>query len=163
MVGYIRCRPYGMGDDRGYLLQFSNLRIINCSKGVDSVDLTIPSLGSSSRLITPISGMKEDYILDIDLIDDGTNKAFSIDNIGNQTALNKITTKDQFKFLRDTLILNDLNADYSFIDDFLEVAGVDDEKHGFIKMEGVIQGEDFFSTISVRISFKVGANTFSLF
>lgn len=162
MVGYLRCRPYGADDNRGYLINFSNLRVINVKKGVNTVDLTIPSTGSDSRLITPISGMIEDWILEIDLIADGTNKAFSVDNIGNTTGLNKITTKEQLRFLLDYIILNDLNASYSFIDDYLFVAGVDDEKVGFVTVDGVVDGEDFFSTITVRLNFKVGANTFSL-
>jgi hypothetical protein len=164
MVGYIRVRTKGASDNNGYILYCSNINTLDFQKGVQTVDLTLPTSSAAGRLLTPISGLKEDFTLQLELIDDGTNKAFSVDNIGNLTALNKVTTKEQLKFLINTFMVADLNASYSFVDDWYVSTSLSEaEVSGHLTISGSAQEDSFFSSVKVQAQFKVGKNVFSLF
>ena len=134
---------------------FTNLIVdMSVFKGIETADISLPT--SSSRILLPISGLKTDPTLAIELIDDGTNKCFSIDNIGNETALNYSTTKEQLNFLLDNLMRSELSAVYTIYIDWL-----DKEFVGLLTINGRIKGDSYFNNISLTASMKVGNNLFS--
>lgn len=162
--GYIRVRTKGASDSDGYVLRVSNINSLQFSKGVETVDFTLPTSSAQGRLLIPISGLKEDYILQFELIDDGTNKAFSVNSIGSLTGLNKISTKEQTQFLLQTFMRSDLNASYSFADQWLVDTDLsEDEIVGHLTINGTSEEDSYFSLVEVQGTFKVGKNVFGLF
>jgi hypothetical protein len=92
------------------------------------------------------------------LIDDGTSKCFSVDNIGNLTDLNLTTTKDQLNFLLDNVITNSAVARYFIYNEWL-----DKEILGHVTVRGRATGDEFFNKVNVRANLKGGVNSLALF
>ena len=156
---YVQTEPISLSGGvtkTGYLIYMSLINSLDFSAGVDTVDLSI--VQTTDRSLFPTSGLKKDFEFDFELIDDGTNKCFSVDNIGNLTPLNKITTKEQVNFLLNNIITNQAVARYFIYSEWL-----DEEYYGHLIIRGRASGDEFFNKVTVRATFKSGANSLALF
>lgn len=134
----------------------TNLTVdIDMFKGIETADISLPT--STTRALLPTSGLKTDPTLQIELIDDGTNKAFSIDNIGNETPLAVISTSEQLNFLLDNLMRPELGATYTIFIDWLGK-----EFTGLLTIRARATGDSFFNNISLTATLKVGTNIFNI-
>jgi len=151
MTSYIRVKSSGITDEEGAKINISNVQGFEFSKGVDTNDLSVVSTGT--RVLLATSGIKEDYNFTFDLIDDRTNKAYNIDNIGNEISAVKISTAEQLLFLLKNVILKDITAVYLVYIDWL-----DTEYVGQLTIRGRTDQNDYFSTVTFSAQLKVGAN-----
>lgn len=140
----------------GYLINISLTNAMDFELGVDTVDLSI--VQTTDRSLFPVSGKKKDFDFDFELLDDGTNKCFTVDNIGNLTTAGCITTKDQLNFLIDNVITNSAVARYFVYSEWL-----DKEMAGHVKVRGRATGNEFFNKVNIKANFKSGTNSLALF
>ena len=155
MASFIRVFPSGTSSLSGYRINLSNVSKIPIELGVDYFDLSLPN--STKRLLVAASGKKLDINLSAELHDDGDNKCWEIDNLGNLSGLDYITTKDQVNFLRDSLITNNITGGYQLYLDWLDASF-----SGNCKLSIVADGENYFSTVSLTVQFKEGGNVFGI-
>lgn len=141
----------GIANSTGIKLNMSLLDSFDFFKGVDTIDLSIVS--GQRRALVPSSGAKEDYDFSFELIDDGTNKGFNIDNIGNETPQSIVTTDEQFNFLLDNIMTGDVNNIYVVFIDWSGKSLI-----GTLTVRGRVSGQEFFSRIVLSATLKVGDN-----
>jgi hypothetical protein len=151
---YIQVRVNGSTNLTGFKLTSKFVLDLDLFLGIDTTELSIPS--TTTRALLPTSGLKSDPTFTIDLIDDGLNKAFSIDNIGNETALNIISTADQLNFIKTNLISAKINATYVIYNDWLNLSFT-----GLLTIRARASGDSFFNTIQIIATLKEGDNLFS--
>lgn len=154
MVDYIYVRTNGTLDEQGYIIYMSLVDSVSFAQGIDTVDLSI--VQTTDRSLLPISGLKKDLDFSFKLLDEGTNKCFSVNNVGDLTPLSKITTKEQLLFLLDNVITNNANAFYIVYNDWLDRSFV-----GMLTIDGMAKGDEFFNSVDVRARLKSGANILS--
>lgn len=155
MASYLRVRTNGLSDTTGYLIYFSSVDSIDEQLGVQTFDLSLPQ--STQRLLTPTTGKQDDFALQCRCIDDNTNKGIAIDNVGNQTNLGIVTTKEQANFIRDFIISNKIVAVYE-----LYIEGLDKVFRGNATISNKLVGDSSFSFFTCNLTFKVGGNVFGV-
>lgn len=143
------------GVQQGFKIITNLIVDIDMFKGIETTDISLPT--STTRALLPTSGLKTDPTLQIELIDDGINKAFSIDNIGNETPLAVISTSEQLNFLLDNLMRPELGATYTIFIDWLGKEFV-----GLLTIRARATGDSFFNNISLTATLKVGNNIFNI-
>jgi len=152
---YIRVKTLGNSNNNGFKIIASIVTNFSFTQGIDSVDLSLPT--STERKVVPISGLKLDPVFQIELIADGTNKAFSIDNIGNETALGVVTTADQVNFILDNMSSPNLGAHHIIYLDWLgRTFG------GTLQIRGQATGDEFFNKVTLVATMKIGTNILGL-
>lgn len=143
------------GFSQGFKI-LTNLTVdMSIFKGIETTDISLVT--TTNRKLLPTSGLKEDPTLVIELTDDGTNKAFNIDNVGNETSANIISTKEQLNFILDNLMRPELSAEYEIRVDWLDKLFT-----GILTVRGNISGDKFFNNITLTASLKVGTNIFNI-
>ena len=162
MASYLRVRTNGIDDTTGYLIYFSSVDSIDETLGVQTFDLSLPQ--STQRLMTPTTGKQDDLNIQVKFIDNGTNKCFSIDNVGNQTGQGLISASEQFNFIRDLMISNLVVASYDLYLDWLDdgTSANNGVLQGYVNISNRVQGDSSFSFFIANLTFKVGGNPFSV-
>jgi len=155
MASYLRVRTNGLSETTGYLIYFSSVDEIDEQLGVQTFDLSLPQ--STQRLLTPTTGKQDDFNVQCKFIDNGTNKGISIDNVGNQTNLGIITTKEQINFIRDYIISNKIVAVYE-----LYIEWMDKTFRGNALINHKVSSDSNFSFFVCNINFKIGGNVFGV-
>jgi len=156
MASYIYVKTGSITSEEGYIINISLENALDFASGIDTVDLSI--VQTTSRSLMPTSGLKQDFDFDFELIDDGQNKCFQVDNIGNLTPLTKFTTKDQLNFLLESVITNEATARYFVYNEWL-----DKTIQGHLVIRGRATGDAFFTKVNVRATLKAGVNTLAIF
>lgn len=151
MADYIYVQTNGEDDLTGFRLDASIVLDLGFNKGIDTSDLALPS--TARRKLLPVSGLKEDYNINIELIDDGTNKGYSVNNTGDLTPLSKNTTAEQLLFLLEDIMIENLDAVYNVYIEWLNRTYT-----GILTIRGIARGTDFYNTISLTATLKVGDN-----
>lgn len=154
MPDYIYVQTNGVASLEGFLIYMSLVDSVGFAQGIDTVDLSI--VQTTDRSLLPISGLKKDLDFDFQLLDEGTNKGFSVNNVGDLTDLSKITTKEQLLFLLDDVITNNANAFYTVYNEWLDRSFL-----GLITIDGTATGDSFFNSVAVKARLKSGANILS--
>lgn len=155
VADYIRVYTEGRDVTTGFKLEIEIVSKLQFNLGIRTADLSLTSNNPGERLVSPISGNVQDYLFSFELIDDTTNKAFSIDNIGNETALNKITTSEQVNFLIASIMNSGLNLIFEIRNDWLGL-----NIFGFLRIVGDVEGDDFFTKVLLKAEFKQGVSFF---
>ena len=155
MADYLYVRTEGVTSLEGFRLDLSLVNALDFAQGVDTVDLSI--VQTTDRSLLPISGLKKDLDFNFDLIDDGSNKAYSVNNVGDLTVLGLISTKEQLLFLLEQIMVSNANAIYTIYNEWLDRSFV-----GWVTIRGTATGENFFNSVNVRATLKSGANILSI-
>jgi len=140
----------------GWRIDISLTNSIDFASGIDTVDLSI--VQTTDRSLIPVSGKKQDFDFSFELIDDGSNKTYQVDNIGNLVTYGDITTKGQLKFLLEKIMTNSAVARYYIYSEWLDTTYV-----GFLKINGSATGDEFFNRVTFTANLKSGVNSLSLF
>ena len=155
MADFIRVYTEGRDVETGFKIEISLVSRLAFNKGIKTADLSLTSNTANERLVTPISGNIEDYIFAFELLDNGINKGFSIDNIGNETPLSKVTTDEQVNFLLDSIMSSGIKLIFEIRNEWLNK-----NIFGFLTISGNAEGEDFFNKVVVNAQLQQGVSFF---
>lgn len=152
---YVRIHTIGRNNDTGYKLNCDIVTDFEIELGFDTIDLSVT--GSTNRQLFPISGLKQDPTFNIELYDDGTNKAFSITSAGVELAENKVSIKDQINFFIDYLVSERLGTEYAIYFSYL-----DRTFYGVGKPRLRVVDSDSATSAKLQFTLKVGQNLFGV-
>jgi len=134
---------------------YLNINSISRVKGTPTTDLPLPSETSSNRQLLPLSGQRNDFTLNCSLLTESSNNAYDVSTGGSLTPNSPTITsiKDQYNYLFDTLMSENINTTYQIYIDWL-----DKTFEGTILLNSDALKEDFTGEVIFTIEFKEGSN-----
>lgn len=133
-----------------------NIVSIRRTKGTPTTDLPIPSKSSSLRQLLPLAGQVNDFQITALLETESSNIGYTVTAGGSTSSDSILTIKDQYNYLYDTLLSEDINKKYRLYIDWLDKTFV-----GQITIDSTASERDFSGAVDITINFKEGGNFLS--
>lgn len=137
-----------------------NIEPLERSKGIQTADIPIPTLGSVNRILIPTSGLIDDFTLNCVLHDEtGNDVAFDVNSSGVDSVDSSVhTIKEQWDYLFDEIAEVDTDDGGVFAIYELYTEWNDTTYEGWLKVQSAIDNEEYSGQVEFRLVFKKGKN-----